>query len=78
MLAGMSRHFTQSGVPVTVKTVEGSPAAVIAREAEEGGHDLIVMGSRGLGLEDGESHLLGSVTDRVLRRVSCPVLTVRQ
>lgn len=63
---------------VTTKRVEGAPAAVIAAEAEAGGYDLIVMGSRGLGLQNEQADLLGSVTERVLRRVACPVLVVKQ
>lgn len=62
----------------TTRRVEGAPAAVIAAEAEAGGYDLIVMGSRGLRLKDEASDLLGSVTERVLRRVACPVLVVKQ
>jgi nucleotide-binding universal stress UspA family protein len=36
--------------------------------------DLIILGIRGRGLV--ETLLLGSTTDRVIRRVSCPVLAV--
>jgi nucleotide-binding universal stress UspA family protein len=76
-LAQTAAIFTVAGVPVNSKTVEGAPAHVIAREAEDGGYDLIVMGSRGLGLSDDEHWILGSVTERVLRLVTCPVLTVK-
>jgi nucleotide-binding universal stress UspA family protein len=66
-------------VGVTPKTleVEGAPGYAIAREATDGGYDLVVMGSRGLGLSEADLRLLGSVTERVLRMVSCPVLTVK-
>jgi nucleotide-binding universal stress UspA family protein len=55
----------------------GEPVAAIASEAERENCDLIVMGSRGLGLGQADYDLIGSVTDRVLRRVRCPVLVVR-
>jgi nucleotide-binding universal stress UspA family protein len=79
MLARAAGIVRARGVPAGVRRVEGgSPALAIASEAAEGGYDLIVMGSRGLGQQDTATDLLGSVTERVLRRVACPVLVVRQ
>lgn len=54
---------------------EGDPASEILRVAEERHVDLIVMGThgrRGLGRA-----LMGSVAEHVVRRSSCPVLTIR-
>lgn len=76
-LAQTAAPFTATGVKVASKEVEGTPVYVIGREVEEGGYDLVVMGSRGLGLPENERAFLGSVTERVLRLVSCPVLTVK-
>jgi nucleotide-binding universal stress UspA family protein len=76
-LAQTAAPFTATGVKVASKEVEGAPVYVIGREVEEGGYDLVVMGSRGLGLPEDERAFLGSVTERVLRLVSCPVLTVK-
>jgi nucleotide-binding universal stress UspA family protein len=76
-LAQTAAPFTATGVKVASKELEGAPVYVIGREVEEGGYDLVVMGSRGLGLPDDERAFLGSVTERVLRLVSCPVLTVK-
>jgi nucleotide-binding universal stress UspA family protein len=75
MLAGVARGF--SGIEVRSQQLEGKPERVIATEAAEGAYDLIVMGSQGLGLREDELSTIGSVTDRVLRRVKCPVLVVR-
>jgi len=47
----------------------------ICREAKEGRFDLVIMGSRGLGEIKG--YLMGSVSNRVVRHASCPVLIVR-
>jgi nucleotide-binding universal stress UspA family protein len=63
-------------VPLATVVRVGSPAAEIVRRAEEGGHDLIVMGSRGHGLLG--TLLLGSVSSRVIRRSSVPVLVARR
>lgn len=76
MLAGVARVF--EGVEVECRQLEGSPGRMIAAEAESGACDLIVMGSQGLGLREDQQITIGSVTDRVLRRVRCPVLVVRE
>lgn len=53
----------------------GSPAAVILELEEKLNADLIVMGSRGLGLVKGV--LLGSVSQYITERAKCPVLVVK-
>jgi nucleotide-binding universal stress UspA family protein len=53
---------------------EGPAAAGILHEAEEGGADLIVLGTHGR--SGFERWMLGSVTEKVLRKAPCPVLTV--
>jgi nucleotide-binding universal stress UspA family protein len=55
--------------------VEGEPAEEIMRTAEEWEADLIVIGSDSRGRL--AHFLLGSTADSVIRRASCPVLTVR-
>jgi universal stress protein A len=54
---------------------EGAPFYEIIRYAKEKEIDLIVMGTHG---RSGLVHvLLGSVTEKVVRKAPCPVLTVR-
>ena len=54
---------------------EGDPASMIVRVATETGADLIVMGTHG---RTGLRHLLmGSVAEYVVRKATCPVLTLR-
>jgi universal stress protein A len=54
---------------------EGSPFYEVIRFAKEVDIDLIVMGTHG---RTGLVHvLLGSVTEKVVRKAPCPVLTVR-
>ena len=62
-----------AGVTVTGDVVQGHPAAVLLRAAEDA--DLLVVGSRGLGGFTGM--LLGSVSTQVLHHSPCPVLVVR-
>lgn len=53
----------------------GDPATEVARLLSSGDYDLAVMGTHGL---TGVQRLLvGSVTERVLRHATCPVLVVR-
>jgi nucleotide-binding universal stress UspA family protein len=57
---------------VTTRVAEGPAAHWIVKCAQEGGHDLIVMGSHGRGRLAGA--LLGSVSQRVLHESPVPVL----
>ncbi|MBI5252578.1 MAG: universal stress protein [Desulfomonile tiedjei] len=61
----------------TTKTFSrvGIPGEEIVKLAEQESADLIIMGTHG---RTGLSHLLvGSTAETVVRRASCPVLTVR-
>lgn len=59
-----------------VTTAEtGSPSVTITDFADEIKADLIVIGSRGLGLVKGV--LLGSVSQYVVEHAPCPVLVVK-
>jgi nucleotide-binding universal stress UspA family protein len=73
-VAEAARQAAGPGVEVDAIAVGGAPPACILDRAATGSADLIVMGTHGSG---GFQHLmLGSVTERVLRRATCPVLTV--
>lgn len=64
-----------AAVPHTTVVIHGTPASDIIRLAEERQVDLIVIATHG---HTGLKHLLlGSVAERVLRHVHCPVLVVR-
>ncbi len=66
----------EGGLTVHTHIIDGlNVADAIRASAAELGADLIVMGTHG---RTGLAHaFLGSVTERVLRRAPCPVLTVR-
>lgn len=60
---------------VVVELLSGYASSEILRLTEEKSIDLIVMGSHGL---TGLAHVLfGSTADRVVRKATCSVLTVR-
>ena len=53
----------------------GAPAVVVLDFAESNNIDLIIMGSRGLGVVKGV--LLGSVSQYVVEQARCPVMVVK-
>ncbi len=63
------------GVPVSTVVRRGGIAEAILDRVEKGEHDLVVMGSRGLGRAG--SLLLGSVSRAVLAGSPVPVLIAR-
>lgn len=77
LLAGL-REFAgparEAGIPLETRVVEGDPVAVILGVARELRADLIVLGTHGRG--GFERWVLGSVTEKILRKAACPVLTV--
>ena len=64
-------------VPNEIQTamIEGNPAEIIIKVAQNRKSNLIVMGSRGLGRLAGL--LLGSTSQKVVSHAPCPVLIVR-
>lgn len=65
----------EAGVRAESTVVIGVPHVEILDAAEEVGADVVVMGTHGrTGLKRA---LIGSVTERVVRRCDAPVLTVR-
>jgi nucleotide-binding universal stress UspA family protein len=76
----MAEELNRLGAPdaqvrVEHRLEEGDPATQILRVAQETTCDLIVLGSHGrTGLD---RLLMGSVAEQVVRRASCPVLTVK-
>ena len=65
-------RFEQAGVAAQVIEREGKPAFVIGDVADEVNADLIVMGTRGITLEE-DQH---STAARVIQLAPCPVLVV--
>jgi nucleotide-binding universal stress UspA family protein len=66
--------FSDQGIDAELLEREGKPAFAICDVADEINADLIIMGSRGLGLtEEGAAE---SVTNRVVNLSPCPVLVV--
>lgn len=67
-----ARELGREVFPIAEK---GDPGEVFAQQAEAHRADLVVVGTRGLGLA--KRFLLGSVSDAVARHATCDVLLVR-
>jgi nucleotide-binding universal stress UspA family protein len=75
---GLSRAAAEvraRGIPeVTTELLDGPAWQEIVKAATDGGAELIVIGTHG---RSGLKHfLLGSVAEHVVRKATCPVLTV--
>jgi nucleotide-binding universal stress UspA family protein len=73
-MKGLASTVEGTNVPLEFALGEGYPAAAIAAKAAEAKIDLIVIGTHGR--SGFERLMLGSVTEKVLRKAGCPVLTV--
>ena len=63
------------GIELEAELGNGTPFVEIIRFAKENGADIIVMGTHG---RTGIAHtLLGSVTEKVVRKSPCPVMVIR-
>jgi nucleotide-binding universal stress UspA family protein len=71
-----ARQRTRNGFAQDIAVCEGAVTDSILACAREHAADLIVMGTHGR--HGFDRLLLGSVTEKVLRKSSCPVLAVRK
>ncbi len=74
-LEAFLQSFDLTGVEVTTRVSDGSSHSEIVKTAQSQQHDLIVMSTRGH--DEIADYLVGSTTDRVIKRAPCPVLVVR-
>ena len=73
-LEALAAPASALGIPVRIEVHEGHVVAQILERARAWPADVIVMGTHGRG--GFERWVLGSVTEKVLRKALCPVLTV--
>ena len=66
---------SKPNLSISGKLVDGRPAHEIGEFAKSENFDLIVLGSRGLGMI--REFFLGGVSDRVADEAHCPVLLVK-
>jgi nucleotide-binding universal stress UspA family protein len=75
-LEDLSRQQMLENISVRTLVITGKPAYEIVNLADEENADIIAIATHG---ESGwQKFLFGSVTEKVIRMASCPVLTIRQ
>lgn len=74
-LGSFRKGCEEAGVRFDCKLLEGKNWLEIVKDVRISGYDLVVMGILGLGAENG--NLIGSVCERVVRKLSTDVLVVR-
>ena len=73
-LAKLADRATKMGVTCRTRMLEGTAAVEIVKRARDLDAGLVVVGTHG---RTGLAHvLLGSVAEKIVRRSTCPVLTV--
>jgi nucleotide-binding universal stress UspA family protein len=73
-MKGFIETASSPGVPIQPVIRDGDPVGQILEQTTNMHADLLVMGTHGR--SGFERLLLGSVTEKILRKASCPVLTV--
>lgn len=74
ILAEVATYGGDAGADVVTELVDGTPAAALQDYLTDNDIDFVAMGTRGR--SNIERHLLGSVTQRLVRTSPVPVLTV--
>jgi nucleotide-binding universal stress UspA family protein len=72
----IKRHIEKTGMSAKVLIKTGNPASRILKVEKEEQASVIVIGSHGK--SNIEEMLIGSVSERVVRNASCPVLVVKR
>jgi len=75
ILSPMKKYCEKKGIQFALKILYGKPASEIAKFAEKGKVDLVVIGSKGVGGFKGK--VLGSVANSILQESKVSVLLVR-
>ncbi|MBW2400560.1 MAG: universal stress protein [Deltaproteobacteria bacterium] len=73
-LQATAAELREAGIETTALLIQGATAEKILAEADHHAADLIVMGSHGHGAM--HRALMGSVSERVLRKAACPVTII--
>ena len=74
-LESFKKECRDSAVPFSCKMMEGKNWWELVKDVRSSGYDLVIMGILGLGAMNG--NLIGSVCERVVRKISADVLVIK-
>jgi len=74
-LEAFKNDCRKASLPFSCKMMEGKNWLELVKEVRGSGYDLVIMGVLGLGAENG--NLIGSVCERVARKVTADVLVIK-
>ena len=75
ILSKCSQLATQKGLTIKTFLLQGNPASAILDFSRKEKFDLVVMGSRGLGMF--KELILGSVSSKIVHHSPCGILLIR-
>jgi nucleotide-binding universal stress UspA family protein len=74
-LENLKNTHTESSFNIEIKLLVGDPFKDIQAYVKESKADLVIIGDKGV--TDAEEFFLGSLTDKVIRSITCPVITMK-
>jgi nucleotide-binding universal stress UspA family protein len=74
-LESFKKNCRESAVPFNCKMIEGKTWLELVKDVRNSGYDLVILGILGLGAMNG--NLIGSVCERVVRKVTADVLVIK-
>lgn len=75
IISKCSEIATKRGLSINSKLLSGDPSSIILDICEKDKHDIVIMGSRGMGKF--KELVLGSVSSKVIHHSSCAVMIIR-
>lgn len=75
-LSALKTAHSEPDIKITTHLKVGNPFDEIKKLVQDSGSELVILGEKGS--TDADEFLLGSLTDKVVRSIPCPVITVKQ
>ena len=75
-LTKQARYLKKDNIPVSIKVVHGYPDEEIIRVANENDYDVVIMAKRRKIIGLTAILNLGSISRKVLEKISCPVILI--
>ncbi|MCD8511058.1 MAG: universal stress protein [Bacillus sp. (in: Bacteria)] len=75
MLSIFQDKIKWEGIPAKITVLQGPPAETIIKHVNENDYDCLILGSRGRNTV--QTMILGSVSHKVMKHVTTPVLMVK-